>query len=90
MNLVSKGLVKLATSFVENNDFRNDLLLSFLSKEQVQEHEEVFDSLYTDSLEEYVFGLTGKKDVNVESLKQGRSILSYKNSMQKVESSVKM
>ena len=90
MNLVSKGLVKLATSFVENNDFRNDLLLSFLSKEQVQEHEEVFDSLYTDSLEEYVFGLTGKKDVNVETLKQGRSILSYKNSMQKVESSVKM
>jgi hypothetical protein len=90
MNLVSKGLVKLATSFVENNDFRNDLLLSFLSKEQVQEHEEVFDSLYTDSLEEYVFGLTGKKDVNVESLKQGRSILSYKNSIQKVESSVKM
>ena len=80
----------MATSFVENNDFRNDLLLSFLSKEQVQEHEEVFDSLYTDSLEEYVFGLTGKKDVNVESLKQGRSILSYKNSMQKVESSVKM
>lgn len=80
----------MATSFVENNDFRNDLLLSFLSKEQVQEQEEVFDSLYTDSLEEYVFGLTGKKDVNVESLKQGRSILSYKNSMQKVETSVKM
>ena len=38
MNLVLKGLVKLATDFVENNDFRNDLLLSFLSNEEVQKH----------------------------------------------------
>ena len=90
MNLVSKGLVKLSTSFVENNDFRNDLLLSFLSNEEVQKHEDVFDSLYTDSLEDYVFGLTSKKDVSVESLKQGKSILAYKSSVKQVESTVKM
>ena len=90
MNLVLKGLVKLATDFVENNDFRNDLLLSFLSNEEVQKHEDVFDSLYTDSFEDYVFGLTNKEDVRVESLKQGKSVLAFKSSIQKVESTVKM
>ena len=90
MNLVLKGLVKLATNFVENNDFRNDLLLSFLSNEEVQNHEDVFDSLYTDSFEDYVFGLTNKEDVRVESLKQGKSVLAFKSSIQKVESTVKM
>ena len=90
MNLVLKGLVKLATNFVENNDFRNDLLLSFLSNEEVQKQEEVFNSLYTDSFEDYVFGLTAKKDVKVESLKQGKSVLAFRSSMQKVEPTVKM
>ena len=85
-----KGLVKLATDLVENKDFRNDLLLSFLSNEEVQKHEDVFDSLYTDSFEDYVFGLTNKEDVRVESLKQGKSVLAFKSSIQKVESTVKM
>lgn len=80
----------MATNFVENNDFRNDLLLSFLSNEEVQKQEEVFNSLYTDSFEDYVFGLTAKKDVKVESLKQGKSVLAFRSSMQKVEPTVKM
>ena len=54
MNLVLKGLVKLAISFQENDNFRNDLLLSYLSSKEVQDKPEVFDSLYGDSFEEYV------------------------------------
>jgi hypothetical protein len=94
MNLVLKGLVKLAISFQENDNFRNDLLLSYLSSKEVQDKPEVFDSLYGDSFEEYVFSLTQKPGVSLEELKNGRAILSYKSSKKDfsfdAESSVKM
>ena len=94
MNLVLKGLVKLAISFQENDNFRNDLLLSYLSSKEVQDKPEVFDSLYGDSLEEYVFSLTQKPGVSLDELKNGRAILSYKSSKKDfsfdAESSVKM
>lgn len=94
MNLVLKGLVKLAISFQENDNFRNDLLLSYLSSKEVQDNPEVFDGLYSDSFENYVFGLTQKPGVSLEQLKSGRNILSYRSSIKDsgldAESSVKM
>lgn len=78
----------METSFVKNNDFRNDLLLSYLSKEEVQNHNDVFDVFYTDSLEEYIFGLTSKENVKLDSLKQGRDLLTFKSS--ESQSTIKM
>ena len=82
----------MAISFQENDNFRNDLLLSFLSNKEVQEEPEVFENLYTDSFEDYVFGLTQKPGVSLEQLKNGRTILSYRSSVKdsSLESSVKM
>ena len=82
----------MAISFQENDNFRNDLLLSFLSNKEVQEEPEVFETLYTDSFEDYVFGLTQKPGVSLEQLKNGRTILSYRSSVKdsSLESSVKM
>lgn len=84
----------MAISFQENDNFRNDLLLSYLSNKEVQKDPDVFDSLYVESFEDYVFGLTQKPDVSLDELKNGRSILSYKSSKKDVsidsENSVKM
>ena len=82
----------MAISFQENDNFRNDLLLSFLSNKEVQEEPEIFETLYTDSFEDYVFGLTQKPGVSLEQLKNGRTILSYRSSVKdsSLESSVKM
>lgn len=81
-------------SFQSNDNFRNELLLSYLSNEEVQKNPEVFDSFYVESFEDYVFGLTQKADVSLEELKSGRSILSYKSSVNSssidTESTVKM
>ena len=47
MNLQLKGLVELATdSMQNNNDFRNDLLLSYLSTEAVQADPDTFKKFY--------------------------------------------
>ena len=71
----------MATDSMQNNaDFRNDLLLSYLSTDAVQSSEETFNKFYDEDLEKYIFGLTGKKDVKVESLKQGKEILSFVSS----------
>ena len=84
----------MAISFQENKDFRNELLLGYLSSKEVQDNPEVFDSLYVEPFEEYVFGLTSKEGVSLEELKNGRTILSYKSSVRDsvmdAESSVKM
>ena len=84
----------MAISFQENENFRNDLLLSYLSSKEVQDKPEVFDSLYVDSFEDYVFGLTQKPGVSLDELKSGRAIISYKSSIKDssldTESSVKM
>lgn len=84
----------MAISFQENDNFRNDLLLSYLSSKEVQDNPEVFDGLYSDSFENYVFGLTQKPGVSLEQLKSGRNILSYRSSIKDsgldAESSVKM
>lgn len=65
----------------ENTDFRNDLLLRYLSNEQVQENNDEFNKFYDEKFEGYIFGLTQKKDVRVEELKLGKEILSYKSSI---------
>lgn len=71
----------MATDSMQNNaDFRKDLLLSYLSTEAVQSSGETFDKFYDEDLEKYIFGLTGKKNVKVESLKQGKDILSFVSS----------
>lgn len=69
-------------SMQNNNDFRNDLLLSYLSTEAVQADLDTFKKFYDEDVEKYIFGLTGKKDVKVESLKFGKDILSYVSSME--------
>ena len=65
----------------ENKDFRNDLLLRYLSKDQVKENGDEFNKFYDEKLEGYIFGLTQKRDVRVEELKLGKEILSYKSSI---------
>lgn len=81
MSLVLKGLVKLEISFRENDNFRNDLLLSYLSNKDVQNNPDVFNEFYVESLEDYIFGLTQKDGVGLEELKNGRDILSYRRSV---------
>lgn len=72
----------MTDSMQNNNDFRKDLLLSYLSTEAVQADADTFNKFYDEDMEKYIFGLTSKKDVKVESLKFGKDILSYVSSME--------